>query len=45
MHHILVVTSNYTIEQAFGRDEEKQTTNQQQKSEVTVQAIKDRFKV
>lgn len=29
MHHILVVTSNYTIEQAFGADTEKHTTNQQ----------------
>lgn len=43
MHEALIVTSNYTIDQAFGGDRDLQTTTQQHKSEVTVEAIKDRF--
>ena len=43
MHEALIVTSNYTIEQAFGGDKDLQTSNQAYKAEVTVEAIKDRF--
>lgn len=45
MHHALVVTSNYTIQEVFRADKEKATTDQTFKCEVTVQAILDRFKV
>ncbi len=42
-HQILIVTSNYTIEEAFQADEEKATSMQTTKASVTIEAIKDRF--
>lgn len=42
-HRILIVTSNFTIEEAFGADGEKATEMQTSKASVTVSAIKDRF--
>lgn len=43
MHEVLIVTSNYTIEEAFGADDQKHTDKQREKCEVTIEAIKDRF--
>lgn len=42
-HQILIVTSNFTIEEAFQADGEKATEMQTSKASVTVEAIKDRF--
>lgn len=42
-HRILIVTSNFTIEEAFQADGEKATSMQTSKASVTVAAIKDRF--
>lgn len=44
-HQLLIVTSNYTIEEAFEADGEKATTMQTTKASVTIEAIKDRFAV
>lgn len=42
-HRMLIVTSNFTIEEAFQADGEKATEMQTSKASVTVSAIKDRF--
>lgn len=42
-HEVLVVTSNFTIEEAFSADQEKATSMQTTKASVTIEAIKDRF--
>lgn len=45
MHHILVVTSNYTITQLFMPDEDKHSAKQQEARKVLCQAIARRFTV
>lgn len=44
MHEVLVVTSNYSIEELYKPDTEKHTTNQQEKCHQLIAAIKERFK-
>lgn len=44
-HEILIVSSNYSIEEIFGQDEDRQTKMQQQKDTTLSHAIKSRFEV
>ena len=44
-HKILIVTSQATIEEIYGPDEDKHTTKQKKAREDLHEAIKDRFKV
>ena len=43
MHHILYVTSNYTIAELYAPDQERHTNQQRDRSEAIIKAIEDRF--
>jgi hypothetical protein len=42
-HQVLIVTSNYTPEEIFGADDEKQSSRQKSNSSKLAEAVRDRF--